>query len=220
MSEWIRRWRSKAPGSENPAVSAAEASVAVGRDNINSPITIGVDEERIRQILRDEIPGLAKAKGIPEAPLRSVLEKLGEQHIPEDEIPARLAAAADELIRLRADLARLRNDRPEFAAFRARVSALIDQGDFDAARAELRNGRDAAQALRKEFSRTEAGFIADEARIDRLQLDFESARESPSGKFLKDYRPFVASVGLTRGGEKPVHFWLDSRNPCTNDGSD
>ena len=65
----------------------------------------------------------AATKGVPEAPLREVLKRLGETEVAEAEIPDRLAKAADELLRLRADLARLSNDRPEFAAIRARASA-------------------------------------------------------------------------------------------------
>ena len=117
----------------------------------------------------------AEAKGVAEAPLREVLKRLGETDVAEAEIPNRLAKAADELIRLRADLARLSNDRPEFAAIRARASALIDKGDFDAARAALNEGRERARALREEASRTEAGFLADEARVDRLQLNYDAA---------------------------------------------
>jgi tetratricopeptide (TPR) repeat protein len=121
------------------------------------------------------VKATAEAKGVAEAPLREVLKRLGETEVAEAEIPGRLAKAADELLRLRADLARLRNDRPEFAAIRARASALIDKGDFNAARAALNEGRQAARALREEASRTEAGFLADEARVDRLQLNYESA---------------------------------------------
>jgi tetratricopeptide (TPR) repeat protein len=117
----------------------------------------------------------AEARGVAEAPLREVLKRLGETEVPEAEIPERLAKAADELIRLRADLERLRNDRPEFAAIRARASALIDKGDFDGARTALNEGRERARALREEASRTEAGFLADEARIDRLQLNYDAA---------------------------------------------
>src|ERR1700733_12306233 len=117
----------------------------------------------------------AAAKGVAEAPLREVLKRLGETEVAEAEIPDRLAKAADELIRLRADLARLSNDRPEFAAIRARASALIAKGDFDAARAALNEGRERARALREEASRTEAGFLADEARVDRLQLNYDAA---------------------------------------------
>jgi tetratricopeptide (TPR) repeat protein len=117
----------------------------------------------------------AEAKGVAEAPLREVLKRLGETEVVEAEIPDRLAKAADELIRLRADLTRLSNDRPEFAAIRARASALIDKGDFDAARAVLNEGRERARALREEASQTEAGFLADEAGVDRLQLNYDSA---------------------------------------------
>jgi tetratricopeptide (TPR) repeat protein len=117
----------------------------------------------------------AEAKGVSEAPLREVLKRLGETEVAEAEIPERLAKAADELLRLRADLERLRNDRPEFAAIRARASALIDKGDFDAARATLNEGRLAARALREEIARSEAGFLADEARLDRLQLNYDAA---------------------------------------------
>lgn len=118
---------------------------------------------------------IARDKGVEEAPLREVLRKLGEADVPVSEIPDRLHKAADELIQLREDLARLRNDRPEFAAIRARASALIDKGEFDAARSELRKGREAARALREEFSRSEAGFLLDEARIERLQLNYDGA---------------------------------------------
>ena len=91
----------------------------------------------------------AEAKGVAEAPLREVLKRLGETEVAEAEIPDRLTKAADELLRLRADLARLSNDRPEFAAIRARASALIDKGDFDAARAALNEGRERARARRQ-----------------------------------------------------------------------
>ena len=57
------------------------------------------------------------------------------------------------------------------------MSALIDKGELDAARATLRDGREVARVLRKEFSRSEAGFLVDEARIDRLQLNHDAARE-------------------------------------------
>jgi tetratricopeptide (TPR) repeat protein len=121
------------------------------------------------------VKATAEAKGVAEAPLREVLKRLGETEVAEAEIPDRLAKAADELIRLRADLARLSNDRPEFAAIRARASALIDEGEFDAARAVLTEGREAARAMREEMSRTEASFLRDDARLERLQLNYDAA---------------------------------------------
>jgi len=48
-------------------------------------------------------------------------------------IVARLDAAGDRLIELRAQLARLSNDRQELAAIRLQALALIDAGDLDGA---------------------------------------------------------------------------------------
>jgi hypothetical protein len=76
---------------------------------------------------------------------------------------------------IRADLARLNNDRPEFATIRASALALIDKGDFEAARAKLNEGRAAARASRDEASRTEAQFLAESARVDLLQLKYDAA---------------------------------------------
>jgi tetratricopeptide (TPR) repeat protein len=131
--------------------------------------------KRVSDIFERILIGIARQTGIPQAPLREVLKRLGETEVAEAEIPDRLAKAADELLRLRADLERLSNDRPEFAAIRARAVALIDEGDFDIARAALNDGRLRARALREDASRTEAGFLADEARVDRLQLNYDAA---------------------------------------------
>jgi tetratricopeptide (TPR) repeat protein len=121
------------------------------------------------------VKATAEAKGVAEAPLREVLKRLGETEVSEAEIPDRLAKAADELLRLRASLRTLRNDQPEFAAIRARASALIDKGDLDAARAALNEGRLRARAMHEKIRRSEAGFLADEARVDRLQLNYDAA---------------------------------------------
>jgi tetratricopeptide (TPR) repeat protein len=109
--------------------------------------------------------------------LRAVLEKLGEKGVPDFDIPAKLSAAADQLIELRAQLARVSNDRPELAAIRAAALALIDKGELDGARAKLNQGREAARASREEASRKEAEFLADEARIDHLQLAYRAAAD-------------------------------------------
>src|SRR5271156_5803925 len=192
MPDWLRPLSSAPPPpSDSPKVEATGGAVAVAGDNINSPITIGLAKEDVERWQREQLAkqdeilrAIAKDKGIEEAPLREVLKKLGEADTPLADIPARLNRAADELIQLRADLARLRNDRPEFAAIRAGASALIDKGEFDAARAELRKGREAARALREDISRSEAGFLVDEARVDRLQLNYNAACE----KFLEATR--------------------------------
>jgi tetratricopeptide (TPR) repeat protein len=121
------------------------------------------------------LAAIAQDKGVREAPLRAFFDRLGDADLPPADIPARLAAFADELLRLRADLARLRDDHPEFAALRARALALIDQDDFPAARAVLAQGRADARDLRRQYSRTEAAFLADEARLAHLLLDHPTA---------------------------------------------
>jgi len=117
----------------------------------------------------------AAAKGVAEAPLREVLKRLGETEVAEAQIPDRLAEAADELIRLRADLRKPRNDPPEFSAIRARASALIDKGDLDGADAAFTEGRIAARERRAEAAREEARFLAEAARLDRVRLNYDAA---------------------------------------------
>ena len=158
-------------------VTADRGSVAAGGDISNSPITFGLDEAGVRRVLQEELARIAEEKGVPIAPLRAVLEKLGAAEISAEEIPERLTFAADELIALRQELNRLRNDRPELAAIRDRALALIDAGDLDAARAKLGQGRAASRTLREEASRNEAEFLVNEARIDHLQLAYRDAAQ-------------------------------------------
>ena len=161
-------------------------------DKSEPSVKIGLDEEKTARLfadtqrpLADELKEefkkvsdqIADQKGIPAASLQAVLEKLGEKGVAEHEIPARLHAAADQLIELRAQLAKLTNDRPELAVIREQALALIDEGDLDGARAKLNQGREAARASREEASRKEAEFLADEARIDHLQLAYRDAAE-------------------------------------------
>jgi tetratricopeptide (TPR) repeat protein len=61
------------------------------------------------------------------------------------------------------------------AAIAEEVQALIDKGEFDDARRALARGREAARALRIDASRYEAAFLAQEARVDDLQLAYRSA---------------------------------------------
>jgi tetratricopeptide (TPR) repeat protein len=158
-----------------PADVSADHGVAAGGDIRDSRITVGLDEEGVRRVLQEELARIAGEKGISPAPLQAVLAKLGEAGVPDHDIVARLDAAADQLIELRAQLARLSNDRPELAVIRQQALALIDAGDLDGARAALSRGREVARTLRAEASRNEAEFLADEARIDHLQLAYRAA---------------------------------------------
>ena len=55
------------------------------------------------------------------------------------------------------------------------LQALIDRGEFDDARRALARGREGSRALRIDASRYEAAFLAQEARVDDLQLAYLTA---------------------------------------------
>ncbi len=168
-----------------PNVTADHGSVAAGRD-ITAPVTIGLDEQKVGQEfrkaqepLRDELERLAaqiaRDKGVEVAPLRAVLVKLGEAGVKDEEIPKRLDEKADELIKLRAENDQLRRGPPALASIAEEVQALLDKGEFDDARRALARGREAARALRIDASRFEAAILAQEARVDDLQLAYRTA---------------------------------------------
>jgi hypothetical protein len=117
------------------------------------------------------LQAIGRQRGVEAATLRAILTKLGEAGISDDQIPFRLNAAANELVMLRTHLARPTNDRPEFFAIRSEALSQIDRGELDAARVALKRGREAARALREDINRSEAEFLADEARIFRLESD-------------------------------------------------
>lgn len=124
---------------------------------------------------RRSSPGSRRKKAFRPRRCKPSSSGLGEVGVPDYEIPARLDAAAGQLIELRAQLARLGNDRPELAAIRQQALALIDRGDVDRARAVLNGGREAAPALGEEASCNEPELLADETNIDHLQLAYCSA---------------------------------------------
>jgi tetratricopeptide (TPR) repeat protein len=133
-----------------------------------------VASARLRRI-EECLTTLINRLGVPPEPLRAILEKLGEAGVPDDEIPARLDAKANELLELRAHLIRLRYDRPDVAAVREKALALIDRGELDQAQRVLNSGREAARGLREEATRSEAELLAYEAQIDHLQLAYSEA---------------------------------------------
>jgi phosphoglycolate phosphatase-like HAD superfamily hydrolase len=172
------------PGVAKGEVKAMGGGIAAGRDIRDSTIRIGVDEEVIeRRIaeahrpLIDQVAALAdqvaREKGVPVAPLRTILAKLGEIGVPDHEILGRLDFAADRFIAIRAMFARLNVDRPEFAELRQQVLALLDRGDLDGAREILRRGRERAGA--RGSVREQVELIANEGLVDQLQLNYRDA---------------------------------------------
>jgi predicted translin family RNA/ssDNA-binding protein len=100
---------------------------------------------------------------------------MGEAGVRDEEIPKRLDKKADELIKLREEIARLRRGPAELASLAEQAETLINKGDLDGARTALGEGRTAARSLREQSARYEADFLAQEARVDHLQLAYRSA---------------------------------------------
>ena len=175
------------PGQSDASATSVQANygVAAGGDILNNSIQIshGLDEQKIGLLLDEKFARLtdqiAQDKGVAVAPLRAVLVKLGEANVADEQIPERLSAKADELIDLRARWVQLREDRPELADIRTQAQELINQGGLDQARAVLDAAREAQRTLREKAiekaNRDEAELLADEARLDHLQLAYRDA---------------------------------------------
>jgi tetratricopeptide (TPR) repeat protein len=190
-------------GPSAPSVSVGHDGVAAGRD-ITALDVKGVRQElrNAQQPRRDELERLAaqiaRDKGVEIAPLRAVLTMLGEKDVPDEDIPKRLEAAADELIKLRAENEQLRRGPPALAAIAEEAQTLIDEGEFDDARRALARGREAARAMRVKASRYEAAFLAQEARVDDLQLAYRPAAAK-----------YAEAAGLVAAFDKELQWrWL------------
>ena len=174
----------KSAASTTPNVTQSGTGIASGGNTtISAPVNIGLDEKGVaaalKPLLKEQQEGLiaeiAREKGVPVAPIREMLIKLGEAGVSDEAIPQRLDAKADELIKLREEIAQFRQGPAELVSFAQRAQALINQGDLDGARAALAEGRAKAHNLREQASRYEADFLAREAQVDHLQLDYVSA---------------------------------------------
>jgi tetratricopeptide (TPR) repeat protein len=152
----------------------------------NAPVTVNPDAKEVVAPISERLDKLAAQqkelaaqvahdKGVPVEPLLSVLVKLGEKGVQETDVPKRLDAAADELIKLRAEVEQFQHGPPALAAIAQEAQTLIDKGDLDGARHALVRGREAARAQRTDASRDEAKFLALDARVDDLQLAYGSA---------------------------------------------
>jgi tetratricopeptide (TPR) repeat protein len=177
-------WASK-PAGPPSVVNPSGPVIAAGRD-ITGPVNIGLDEKQVSQRVAEaqkplagQLEELAKQvarhKGIEVAPLRAILVKMGEVGVRDEDIAARLNEKADELIKLREQIALLRRGPAELASFAEQAGTLINKGDLDGARVVLAAGRTAARSLREQSSRYEADFLAQEAKVDHLQLAYRDA---------------------------------------------
>src|SRR5215470_16333045 len=82
------------------------------------------------QAFAKDLVARAQAKGVPVAPLKTLLESLIEARIYEETIPGRLTVAADLLAELRAKLARC---QPGLEEVCSEALACVDRGNLDPA---------------------------------------------------------------------------------------
>jgi hypothetical protein len=194
---------SKPTAASTTTVTQSGTGIASGHDTVvSAPVNIGLDEKKTgeqiaaaQKPLTDQLERLvaqvSREKGVPAAPLRAVLVKLGEAGVSDEALPQRLDAKADELLKMREEIAQLRQGPVELASFAQRAQALIDQGNLEGARTALVEGRARAHKLREQSSRYEAAFLAREAEIDHLQLAYRSAaaKYQEAAALVADFDP-------------------------------
>ncbi|HEY8006337.1 MAG TPA: hypothetical protein VIE66_05930 [Methylocella sp.] len=120
----------------------------------------------------------ARSQSVPLAPLQTILAILIDAGVPSIAIPERVRRAAAELATLRSSLTNWEDGGPGHAQIRAETLALIDRGDFEAAREVLKRGRETGWTFPIATCREEAEYYAREAMIDHLQLRFCAAAEA------------------------------------------
>lgn len=173
-------------GGDGPSKLGPASSVVAGRDIRDSVVSVGLGSDEVERAIEEAqrpvleklealAAAIAQSRGIPAAPLRAILAKLGEAGVLDCDIPTRLDAAADELIALRTQLARLDARNPELRAIRAAALQYLDQGELEQARETLEGGRLLARSSRREAARLEATFLAEQAKIDHMELAYSQA---------------------------------------------
>ena len=177
----------KPTASSTTVIAPMVSAITSGRDTVvNAPVNIGVNEKRVGEQITDAQKPLvdrlerlaaqaAREKGVEIAPLRAILVKMGEAGVRDEDIAKRLDEKADELTSLRAEITRLKRGPASLASFAQQAQTLIDKGDLDGARAALAEGRAAARAVREQSSGYEADFLAQQAKVDHLQLAYQHA---------------------------------------------
>jgi tetratricopeptide (TPR) repeat protein len=143
--------------------------------NVDSAVIARKNENMATRLEKLAIE-VAREKGVPIAPLKAILVKLGEINVPDEQIPERLAAQADAYLLLREQWRQDGASHSDLAAVRSRALRLMDaQGDLNGAKALLENARKELNAQRQTNLTTDATLIGDEARIESLQFNYIKA---------------------------------------------
>lgn len=139
------------------------------------------------------LAAVSAQKGVPPEPLQAILGRFGEEGVPLDQIPERLAAKADELLVLREQWAKLATVYPDLADVQTQALALINKGDLAGARGLLSEARQRVRVSRQDRSKEESELLAREAEIDRLEIRYIQAADK--------YREAASLVGFDQEAE-------------------
>ena len=131
--------------------------------------------ERVVRANAELSRALAAKNGIPVQPLMAVLRRFGELDVRQEDVARLLSEKADEYLALREQLQSLA--LPEVESIRRKALQHLDDGDFDDARLLLQRAREPYRTQREKNARAEAALLADEAKIDGLELRYQAAAE-------------------------------------------
>jgi tetratricopeptide (TPR) repeat protein len=140
-------------------------------------LALGQDEilAQVQKGHRDLMDAIVRERGVPLSALQAQLDRLGQLHVAPENVPDRIEGFVTEFLALKRSLALSNNLDPVIAESRSRALALLDQGDLDGARGLLEGVLRDVRARRQQMAREEASLIADQARIDMMQLRYDSA---------------------------------------------
>ena len=151
----------------------------------------------------------AQSKAVPLAPLQTILAKLLDAGVANDEIPNRLMVAAGQLEVLRSSLANWQDEGPGHEQIRSEALAFVDRGDLDSASEVLRRGREAGWTFPMATGREEVEFHLREAMIEHLQLRFCAAAENYAA---------AAALAADDGGKDAWRFLIEQARELCEDG--
>lgn len=164
---------------------ASESSLVVTGDMRDSNINFGLRASDLQNhvtspILREinqVAENLAREKGIDEGALRSILARIEDKPPLRSEIVAKLAQAIEQLIELRADLAKRASNNKNIEEVRQQASQQIALGQFSLASETLESGRLSARELAESGRKLEVTFLEDQAKLDLLQFSYRAAAD-------------------------------------------
>ena len=178
----------RAAGNQSPAVNnQGSGDVTINYGNINvSGVSVEFSAAQVQELVTAavgsatqqhaaQIAELARQLAVTQQAAIGLLRNLGNANVPLEQLPNQLEVAATRLLELEKTLAQPIKDDAAAQAARDEARRLIDQGDFEAAAARLRRGRQEARQRREDSQRIEATMAADEAGLAKLALCYRDA---------------------------------------------